>query len=98
MKSSCIDLFQATVWCLVWLFRMFLIESVMFLSEVEFTLLRVLSVLICPCMNIDVYNEELYVVRIGSLEINKVQGELELVHFVGTLFSMYIRVFIYSII
>lgn len=55
----------------------------------------VLSVFICLiCENIDVYNEEMCVVMVDSLDINIVYGELELVYFVGIFFFMYVYLYI----
>lgn len=70
---------------------MFLIESVMFLLEAEFTIIACIKCSYLPrCENIDVYNEEMCAVTVDSLDINTVHGELESVHFVGTPFSMYV--------
>lgn len=54
----------------------------------------ILSVFICLCENIDVYNEEMCVVMVDSLDINIVYGELELVYFVGICFFMYVYLYI----
>lgn len=70
---------------------MFLIESVMFLLEAEFTIIACIKCsYLSRCENIDVYNEEMCAVTVDSLDINTVHGELESVHFVGTPFSMYV--------
>lgn len=70
---------------------MFLIESVMFLLEAEFTIIACIKCSYLPrCENIDVYNEEMCAVTVDSLDINRVHGELESVHFVGTPFSTYV--------
>lgn len=68
---------------------MFLIESVMFLLKAEFTIIVCIKCsYLSRCENIDVYNEEMCAVTVDSLDINRVHGEMDLVHFVGTPFSI----------
>lgn len=74
---------------------MFLIESVMFFLKVEFIIIVCIKCFyLFRCENIDVYNEEMCVVMVDSLDINIVYGELELVYFVGIFFFMYVYLYI----